>query len=221
MLQGIYAIVDEGILAGEDLVQVARDYLKGGIRLLQYRHKHRNSSPEARQHYLKRAQELGDLRHEIPFTYIINDDLEAFHLVKADGIHVGKDDFSIEECRKHIGSKIIGYSSHSFEEAVEAQRMGADYVALGAIYPTTTKGPGHPVQGLEKLKKVVQALSVPVVAIGGIGRNNVEDVFKTGVAMVAMISALARPDSKDRVAEAGYFVDVAARLGRVSDLRRV
>lgn len=214
MLQGIYAIVDEGILAGENLVQVARDYLKGGIRLIQYRNKHRNASPEARQHYLKCAQDLGDLRQEIPFTYIINDDLEAFHLVKADGIHVGKDDFSIEECRKHIGSKIIGYSSHSFEEAVEAQKRGADYVALGAIYPTTTKGPGHPVQGLNKLERVVQALSVPVVAIGGIGRNNMEDVLKTGVAMVAMISSLARPVVKDRVAEARYFVDIVQMFGR-------
>ena len=206
-MKGLYAIVDEGVLAGENLLRVAEDYLQGGLKILQYRHKHRNISEASRKSYLKTAQALGDLRKKYSFTFIINDDLEAFHQVQADGIHVGKDDESLEICRKQVGNKIVGYSSHSLEEAIEAEKRGADYVAFGAIFPTTTKGPGHPVQGVEKLKSVVKTLCVPVVAIGGIGRHNVQDVVETGVAMVAMISALAH-GPKDRVSETRYFIDV-------------
>ncbi|QQR79753.1 MAG: thiamine phosphate synthase [Deltaproteobacteria bacterium] len=208
MLQGLYAIIDEGVLIGEDLVRVAQDYLEGGIKIIQYRHKHRHESTQSYQKYLQRAEAIGALRSQYAFTYIINDDLDAFQKVGADGIHVGKDDFSIEECRKQVGSKIIGYSSHSLAEALEAEKRGPDYVAFGAIFPTTTKGPGHPIQSVEKLKVVVESLKVPVVAIGGIGRDNVQDVVETGVAMVAMISALGRPQSKNRVTEARYFVDI-------------
>ncbi len=211
MLCGVYAILDEGVLGGEDLVGTAEEYLRGGIRILQYRHKKRRESEAAYAGYLRTAQALGDLRGKYPFTYIVNDDLEAFRRTNADGIHVGQDDVSIEACRRQVGDKIIGYSSHSLAEAIEAEKRGADYVAFGAIFPTATKGPGHPVQSVEKLKVVVESLEAPVVAIGGIGRENVQDVVETGVAMVAMISALAHPHSKDRVAESRYFVDVVGR----------
>jgi len=138
------------------------------------------------------------------FLWIVNDDLEIACEIGADGVHVGKDDPPIEECRALLGpEKIIGYSSHALEEAVEAERRGADYVAFGAIFPTSTKGPGHPVQGLEKLKEVVRAVKIPIVAIGGINRNTIKDVLATGVASVAMISALT--NSINRITEARWF----------------
>lgn len=206
-IRGIYAIVDAGICAGEDLVALARDYLEGGLHILQYRHKKRNESPEARKDYLKTAVAIAELKEHFDFTYVINDDLEAMMLVDADAIHVGQDDLSIEKCREKLGSrKIIGYSSHSLEEALEAERRGADYVAFGAIFPTPTKGPGHPVQGIARLREVVQGLGVPVVAIGGIGRSNIREVLETGAASVAMISAITRAgDSRVRRGEISFF----------------
>ena len=121
-----------------------------------------------------------------------------------DGLHVGKNDAKIRMCRDRLGpEKIIGYSSHALEEAVAAEKSGADYVAFGAIFPTATKGPGHPIQGLEKLKWVVDSVRVPVVAIGGIGRDAIDGVLKTGVASVAMISALA--NASDCSAETKFF----------------
>jgi len=144
-------------------------------------------------------------KKQYPFTFIVNDFVEIALEVGADGVHVGQDDLPIEEVRKKVGNKmLIGYSSHSLEEALKAQKRGADYVAFGAIFPTKTKAPGHPVQGLEKLGQVVKKLSIPVVAIGGINKNNFRQVKETGVAAIAMISALT--ESKNIAAETQFFV---------------
>ena len=207
-LQGLYAIVDAGVSLQLSLPQLALDYLKGGVKLIQLRDKKRKSSPEAYQKFCETAFQIKQFKKDFPFQFILNDDLEMALEAGADGIHIGKDDISIEECRQKLGpQKIIGYSSHSLEEALEAESRGADIVAFGAIFPTTTKGPGHPVQGTEKLKKVVESLCVPVVAIGGIGRDNIKEVLSTGVALVAMISALAYPASGNRIEEARWFCD--------------
>lgn len=207
-IKGLYAIVDAGVSSQQSLCDLALDYLKGGVSLIQLRDKKRKSSPETYQKFCETAFQIKQLQKDFSFQFILNDDLEIALEAGADGIHIGKDDISIEECRKKMGSqKIIGYSSHSLEEALEAEKMGADYVAFGAIFPTITKGPGHPVQGAEKLKKVVESLRVPVVAIGGIGRHNIKEVLATGVSCVAMISALARPASGDRIQEARWFCD--------------
>lgn len=206
-ISGLYAIVDSTVTPNMDLAGLARDYLQGGASMIQLRDKKRLESPLARRLFLETARRLAALRQEFSFTLIINDDLEVADEVDADGVHVGQDDLSIEECRKIFQDKIIGYSSHSLEEALEAEKRGADYVAFGAIFPTATKGPGHPVQGLEKLREVVSRLKVPVVAIGGIGRHNIQDVLATGVSSIAMISALAEAgnDPQGRTETVRYF----------------
>ncbi len=200
-VSGLYAIVDAGVTPDLPLETLAEDYLKGGVRVIQLRDK--RGIPTR----FEIAKKIAALKSKYRFLFIVNDDLELAKEVNADGIHVGKDDSPIVECRKFLGpGKLIGYSSHSLEEAVEAERQGADYVAFGAIYPTPTKGPGHPIQGIEKLREVVRALKIPVVAIGGIGRDNIKEVLLTGVASVAMISALAKaPSSRDRAEEARFF----------------
>lgn len=203
-LHGLYAILDVSSLRGESVVTVAEDYLEGGLSILQLRDKGRLESTETRKKFLETARALQHLKSQKNFLLLINDDLETARKVGADGIHVGRDDPSLEECRKKLGpEKIIGYSAHSLEEALDAEKRGADYVAFGAIFPTKNKGAGHPIQGLEKLRVVVQAVTIPVVAIGGIGRNNLQSVIGTGVAMVAMISALS--ETNNRVTTARYF----------------
>jgi thiamine-phosphate diphosphorylase len=204
-LKGLYAIIDRSISPDADLTALATDYLKGGAAILQLRDKNRNESFEARKNFRKTAEEILALKKDHNFLFIVNDDLEVAQEIGADGVHVGKDDTAVAECRKRLGKKLVGYSSHSLEEAIEASNAGADYVAFGAIYPTRMKGPDHPIQGIQKLNEVVRRLKVPVVAIGGIGRHNIKEVLATGVPMVAMISALAQPQMRDRTEETRFF----------------
>lgn len=188
-IQGLYAICDTGFSPQFSHLELARLLLKGGVSLLQLRMKGEKDPEKIR----KIAAEILEEKKNHSFTFIINDDVEAATALRVDGIHVGQDDLPIPEVRKRIGpDKIIGYSSHSLEEAQRAEKEGADYVAFGAIFPTKTKGPGHPVQGLEKLRQMVRAISVPVVAIGGITKENIGSVLETGAPAVAMITALSQ-----------------------------
>lgn len=199
-ISGLYAIVDSTVTPEADLSSLAEDYLKGGASVIQLRDKRRGESEARARAFYETVKKIQALKAKYPFVWIVNDDLKIAREIGADGVHVGRDDPPIGECRKILGpDKIIGYSSHALEEALEAERRGADYVAFGAIFPTPTKGPGHPVQGLEKLREVVRAVKIPVVAIGGINRNTFKDVLATGAASVAMISALAK--SEDKVEE--------------------
>lgn len=115
--------------------------------------------------------------------------------VDADGVHLGQDDLPVEEARKLMGgSRIIGVSTHSVEQARAAQSAGADYIGFGPIFTTTTKDAG-PHQGIEGLREVRKAVTLPVIAIGGINTANLEKVLRAGADGVAVISAiLAAPD---------------------------
>ncbi|HSA60414.1 MAG TPA: thiamine phosphate synthase [bacterium] len=203
-VRGLYAIVDSTVTPETDLSVLTEEYLRGGASVIQLRDKRRLESPDRERIFRDTAGRIQDLKARFDFIWIVNDDLGVAKAIGADGVHVGRDDPSPEECRRILGpDKIIGYSSHGLEEAVGAERRGADYIAFGAIFSTPTKGPGHPVQGLEKLRQVVKAVKIPVVAIGGINRSNIKDVLATGVHSVAMISALAK--TGDRIEEARYF----------------
>ncbi|MBI5298960.1 MAG: thiamine phosphate synthase [Deltaproteobacteria bacterium] len=190
-LQGLYTIADNQFRPDKSHVQLAEAFLRGGAKIVQLRMKKDHGlwtmdcGPETI------ARNIMMLKKKYDFTFIVNDFVDVALEVGADGIHVGANDMPVQEVRRKVGSKmLIGYSSHSLAEALVAEKAGADYVAFGAIFPTKTKGPGHPVQSLEKLRKVVETLKVPVVAIGGIGRKNFNQVLETGVASVAMITAL-------------------------------
>lgn len=200
IIRGLYAIVDNAFRPELSHAELAEAYLKGGAGIVQLRMKRdyglRTADcglerEEVRGPIYNVAEEIIRLKRRYEFLFIINDYVEMAKEVGADGVHVGADDMPVAKVREVAGKKmLIGYSSHSLEEAVAAEKTGADYVALGAIFPTKTKGPGHPVQGLEKLREVVKALRVPVVAIGGIGKKNIKSVLETGVSAVAMITAL-------------------------------
>jgi thiamine-phosphate pyrophosphorylase len=128
-------------------------------------------------------------------VFIVNDHPDIAIAVDADGVHLGQDDLPVEEARKLMGgSRIIGVSTHSVEQARAAQSAGADYIGFGPIFTTKTKDAG-PHQGIEGLRQVRKAVALPVIAIGGINTANLDKVLREGADGVAVISAiLAAPD---------------------------
>jgi len=189
-VRGLYTIADSHFNPCNTIPQLVEKLLIGGAPIVQLRMK---TPPNL---VLLAAREIIRFKDRFKFTFIVNDHVDVAIEVGADGVHVGSNDMPLAEVKAKIGQKmLVGYSSHSIEEAKSAAANGADYVAFGAIYPTRTKGPGHPVQGIDRLARVVEELEVPVVAIGGIDRSNIDRVVETGVAAVAMITALSQAPS--------------------------
>jgi thiamine-phosphate diphosphorylase len=206
-IHGIYAICDNSLTPHLSHESIARKLLEGGIRLIQLRMKGENDPARIRES----ARGILALKRDFKFTFILNDWPELAGELNADGVHLGRDDLPLPEARQILGDeKLIGYSSHSLSEALEAEQLGADYVALGAIFTTPLKGPGHPIQGLPRLREAVRSLRVPLVAIGGIDRANFMPVVETDVAAIAMIRAL--NCAQDIRAEATWFVQEWNRL---------
>lgn len=209
-ISGLYTIVDSAFNPFDSMAALARKYLEGGARIVQLRMKNPGSVGRGTWDVGRNAEEIMKLKAEYDFTFIVNDDVDVALKVGADGVHVGEHDESVESIRRRAGDEfLIGYSSHSREEAMAAGAQGADYVAFGAIFPTPTKGPGHPVQGLDRLRELAGYLQAPLVAIGGIVRENVGSVMDAGADAVAMITALAR--AQDVVAETRWFVNAVTR----------
>lgn len=198
-IHGIYALCDTTFSPAETHLSLAKKFLLGGIRILQLRMKGESDLSKVR----STAEGILALKKDYDFTFILNDFVELGLELEVDGVHVGRDDLPLSEVKKLAGPKtLVGYSSHSFLEARTAQEDGADYVALGAIFPTPTKGPGHPVVGLNTLRQVVRDLKIPTVAIGGITAENIHSVLATGVDAVAMITALTRAKHIEQAAAA-------------------
>ncbi len=201
MIRGLYAIVDPALSSGVPIDTLARDYLEGGASIIQLRCK------EDVEQQVEHAQKIIQLKKKYSFLFIINDEPEVVDRVGADGVHLGQEDMDVSVARGLLGpKKIIGKSTHSLIEARSAWEEEVDYIAVGAIYPTTSKPLGHPVVGLTMLENICERSPKPVVAIGGINRRNVKQVIKAGASSVALISALSQ--AKDRVAAARYFSDL-------------
>lgn len=205
VIQGLYAIIDPRFLpTGVSVGEYIQLLLSGGCRLVQLRCKDRAAD------IFDTARTILALKRDYDFTFIVNDDVACAKELRADGVHLGAHDGSIAAARALLGPHgLIGYSAHSFDEARAAECQGADYVAFGAIFPTTTKGPGHPVQGVCRLQQVVQGVNIPTVAIGGISREQMHKVVATGVAAVAMITGLSQ--ARDPRAEVTWYIQQLAR----------
>ncbi|MDO8644911.1 MAG: thiamine phosphate synthase [bacterium] len=183
-IRGLYAIVDNSFTPHLSTVTLAEEFLKGGAKILQLRRK--GGQPP-----VEEARAIAGFKKKYDFIFIMNDFLELAREVNADGYHGGENDPSPREARAFLGKeKIIGHSSHSIEEGIQAEKNGADYVAFGAIFPTKTKGPGHPIQGIDRLTKLCTSVSIPVVAIGGIHRHNFKTTLEAGASSYAMITGL-------------------------------
>ncbi|MBF0493086.1 MAG: thiamine phosphate synthase [Deltaproteobacteria bacterium] len=210
MTQGLYAICDISFSSHKSQHELAQQLLAGGAKILQLRMKNAKDLNRVRE----QAQKILEEKKNYNFCFVLNDYVELALELGVDGIHVGENDLPVSEVRKIVGPQmLIGYSSHSIEEAKQAEAEGADYVALGAIFPTATKGPGRPVQGLEKLKEFVAQISIPKVAIGGITWDNLEGVLNTGVDAIAMITALSKAEDVSKATEL-YIKKIATLSAR-------
>jgi thiamine-phosphate pyrophosphorylase len=161
-----------------------------GVRLFQYRNK-----SGSRKEVYNVSHELADMVKRSGGVFIVNDHADIAKAVDADGVHLGQDDLPIAYGRKIMGqNKLIGISTHSVEQAREAETAGADYIGFGPLFPTTTKETG-PHQGVERLRLLRNAVMLPVLAIGGITPNNLAEAMQAGADGVAVISAvLSAPD---------------------------
>ena len=184
-LLGLYAITPDG-LHGRELLEEAGAALRGGARILQYRDK---STDRSRR--LADARALAGLCKTHEALLIINDDLELCQASGAQGVHLGEDDATLDEARARLGADIIiGISCYdNLGRARRAAAAGADYLAFGAVFPSSTK-PNARKAGLALLRQARAELSLPLVAIGGITPENAPSVIETGVDMVAMIQGL-------------------------------
>ncbi|HEX8142266.1 MAG TPA: thiamine phosphate synthase [Pyrinomonadaceae bacterium] len=190
LLSRLYPITDVLVSGLSHAEQVAR-LSAGGATLIQLREKH--LSP--REFYLE-AREALRVARERSVRLIINDRVDIALALKADGVHLGQDDLTPEAARRLLGpAPIIGFSTHNLEQAREAARLPVDYIAIGPLYPTSSKENPDPVVGLEELRRVRELIGpIPLVAIGGITRRNARPALSAGADSVACIGdLLARP----------------------------
>ncbi|MBI4609292.1 MAG: thiamine phosphate synthase [Candidatus Rokubacteria bacterium] len=181
----LYAILDRAASGGRDLREVLDAVIAGGCRMVQLREKEWST-----RQLLPLAQEVRRRAREAGVAFIVNDRLDAALAVEADGLHVGQDDLPAPIARRLLSpGMILGVSTHSLEQATHAQADGADYVAIGSIYPTATK-PESQLVGVELIRRVRPLIRVPLVAIGGITPDNVGEVIRAGADGAAVISAV-------------------------------
>lgn len=193
----LYAVTDRSWLHGRTLKEQVKEALDGGVTFLQLREKQIDSEL-----FLQEAQELKDLCKQYQVPFVINDDVELALKVDADGVHVGQSDMKAGDVRKKLGKdKIIGVSAQTVEQAVMAEKHGADYLGVGAVFPTSSKDDAQEVD-YETLKAICQAVRIPVIAIGGINAKNVDRLKGSGICGVAVISAIfAQEDIKEAAKE--------------------
>lgn len=182
----LYAVTDRAWLQpGETLLGRVRDAIEGGATFVQLREK--DLDPAA---FLAEGREIGALCREMGVPFVVDDDVDLALACGADGAHVGQSDLAAGEARKKLGpDKILGVSAQTVEQALAAERAGADYLGVGAVFPTGSKADAEDVS-LDTLRAICRAVSIPVVAIGGIGAHNVEQLWGSGICGVAVISAI-------------------------------
>ncbi|MCR4287333.1 MAG: thiamine phosphate synthase [Deltaproteobacteria bacterium] len=183
-IRGLYAIIDTSLIAMSEAEKTAVEILEGGARIIQLRAK---DAPTG--HMLEAARKIRALTVSYGALFMVNDRVDVALLSRANGVHLGNDDIPAEDARKLLGKNaLIGISTHTRHEALEARKRGADYISFGPVFATKTKKDALSPRGLNALKQAIEAVSIPVVAIGGINEKNLSDVLACGVDATAIIS---------------------------------
>ena len=181
----LYGVTDRHWLNGRRLYDDVKKSLDGGVTFIQLREKTLDEET-----FLSEGKEIQSLCKEYHVPFIINDNVHIAKAINADGVHVGQDDMNVKDVRRILGEKkIIGVSASTVEEALNAEKDGADYLGVGAVFPTNSKDDADDVS-YETLKAICEAVSIPVIAIGGITYENVHKLAGSGIAGIAVISAI-------------------------------
>jgi thiamine-phosphate pyrophosphorylase len=206
-MPGLYVILDRQFLAGRNELDIAGQIIEGGARVIQLRDKQSKKGE-----LLFIAQKLKELCSKADVLFIINDYLDLAMAVDADGLHVGQEDLPLPVIRRGLPiDKIVGCSVTTLSQATKAQDEGADYIAVGSIFPTATKKEAT-VVGMDMLKELKRTVSTPLVAIGGMNQNNIGEVVSAGADAVAVISAvLGEKDVRGAVQELIAKMDLAKK----------
>ena len=186
----LYAVTDRSWLNGRTLYEQVEDALKGGATFIQLREKKLD-----KEDFLKEAIEIQALCRQYHVPFVINDDVDIALQMDADGVHVGQSDMEAGDVRAQLGpDKIIGVSAQTVEQAMLAEQRGADYLGVGAVFPTGSKDDADDISH-DTLQAICEAVQIPVIAIGGISKNNVLQLKGRGICGIAVISAIfAQPD---------------------------
>jgi thiamine-phosphate pyrophosphorylase len=181
----LYAVTDRHWLDCRSLYDVVAQSLEGGVTFLQLREKDLDE-----EHFYEEAVRLQDMARSCGVPFVVNDNVDIAVRMDADGVHVGQSDMEAGDVRALIGpDKILGVSAQTVEQAVLAEKRGADYLGVGAVFPTGSKDDADDVS-FETLKAICEAVSIPVVAIGGITADNTPELAGSGISGIAVISAI-------------------------------
>ena len=201
----LYAVTERSWLKNRSLPDAVEEALKAGVTFLQLREKDLDYDS-----FLQIAIEIKKITDKYKIPYVINDNVDVAIACGADGVHVGQEDMDAKDVRKIIGSdKILGVSAETVEQAIKAEQSGADYLGVGAVFPSPTKLDAD-VVSFETLKEICKAVSIPVVAIGGINEDNAMKLAGSGIVGIAVISGIFAQD--DIAAAVKRLYQISSRL---------
>ncbi|MDP9742232.1 UNVERIFIED_ORG: thiamine-phosphate pyrophosphorylase [Bacillus sp. B2I3] len=191
----LYLVTEESI-AIEELTKIIAQSVSGGVSIVQLREKNNSSLS-----FYEKASALKQLLNELSIPLIINDRMDIALAVGADGIHIGQDDLPLPVVKKMVPEDmIVGVSVSTLEEALEAERNGADYIGVGSVFPTKTKQDAT-LMALEDLGEICRGVSIPAVAIGGITADNISALSDSGLSGTAVVSAIMNADNPKTASE--------------------
>ena len=196
-IDGLYVIVGPDATRGRPVLEVAEAALRGGARVLQFRDKSGD-----RGDVLPTAVRLRELCRDHDALFFVNDDIALGFASDADGVHLGQSDLPVDVARRLLApGKLIGRSNNTDAEVEESVSLGVDYVAVGAVFPTSTVGKGaRQAIGLDGVRSARDTTDIPLVAIGGINESNVGNVIRAGADCVSVISAVTMADDPEAAA---------------------
>jgi len=186
----LYLVTDRGLARGRSTLDIVQAAVSGGVTCVQLREKQCSTLE-----FIEQALAIKDILKARKVTLIINDRLDVALAVAADGVHLGQNDMPLEMAQRIAGpSMLIGISAESVQDAVEAEKGGADYLGVSPIYATPTKTDTAPPLGLEGLREIRKRVKIPIVGIGGLNESNAAEVIRNGADGVAVVSAIVAAD---------------------------
>lgn len=192
----LYLVTDRDLSLGRSTVDIVRAAVAGGVTCVQLREKNRPT-----RQFMAEARAVRDLLAGTATTLIINDRIDVALAVGADGVHLGQTDMSVPDARRLVGPRLlIGVSAECVEDALRAESEGADYIGASPVFPTPTKTDAGPPLGLEGVRRIRAAVSLPMVGIGGVKPGNAAEIIRAGCDGVAVVSAIVSAADPERAA---------------------